>query len=129
MQRRITGFRSEKDRDRSGNRPRWCFPTNYSWKLLAFPKQIRHGAGGCIAGMVKAGQLEAAFDGAKQGEMIVERPALPVVCPVVSVHDSDHLVDDGLHRVVVFVPDHDDGVMAFLPGTGAVNGLDDLLHK
>ena len=96
--------------------------------LTGIAKEIRHSLGRRIAGVVEARQSEASLDRPEQGEMSVELPAPQFVEAVVGVYDGDHLVDDRLHRVIVFVPDHDDRAVTVLPRRGAVNRGHNLLH-
>lgn len=95
---------------------------------LLLARQVRHRLGTRIARVIQARQLESAFDRAEQREVIVEHSALQLMKAVVRIDDRDHLVDDRLYRVIVFIPDHHDRIVAVLPNWRSMNGIDDLLQ-
>ena len=60
--------------------------------------------------------------------MSVELAAAQLMEAIVRVNNGDHLINDGLHGVVIFIPDDDDRAVTALPDVGAMDRCDDLLY-
>src|SRR5579862_6624258 len=78
--------------------------------------------------MVQAGEAETTLQGAKQREMSVEVRAGFAVRAEVGVDDGGNLVGVGRLRVVVFIPDDNDGILALAPYRRSLDRGDDLLY-
>ena len=89
---------------------------------LAGSKEIRHDIGSRIAGMVQARQSESSLERFEQRKVRVELIALHTLAAVVGIYREQHLVRRGRYAVIVFVPHNHDGVLAFAPSGGIVNG-------
>src|SRR5215831_5325498 len=59
--------------------------------------------------------------------MSVGLNALNAVAAMVGIHNHEHLVEG--HGIVVFVPHHDNGVVALVPDLGILNGRYDPLYR
>src|SRR5579872_3878542 len=70
--------------DPKKNRP---FVADKDSTVLRLPEQISHRLGIRVAGMVQAGQSQAAFDRAQQRKVGIELSALQLVKAVVGVYD------------------------------------------
>src|ERR1700730_3621463 len=78
--------------------------------------------------MVQAGQLEPRLQRLEQGEVSIKLPALQLVEAVIGIHDGHYTVHIRRQAVVVFVPHHDDGVVASSSRWGAVNRVYEFQH-
>ncbi len=80
---------------------------------MACSEHIGHFLDVAVAGVIQAWQTKAILQSLQQGIMIISLVARHPVDAVVGVNDGDYLV--GERTVIVFVPQHDDGVIALLP--------------
>src|SRR6266852_7843629 len=92
-------------------------------------EEVAHDGGTGIASVVEARKAQARFDGLEQGEVGVEAVALQAVGAEVGVHGEQDLVGCRNDAVIVFIPEQDDGVVAFAPDGRVVDGGDDSLNR
>src|SRR5713101_8936000 len=92
-------------------------------------EEIAHDGGTRMASVVEARKAQARFDGLEQGEVGVEAVALQAVGAEVGVHGEQDLVGCRNNAVVVFIPEQDDGIVAFAPDGRVVDGGDDGLNR
>lgn len=72
--------------------------------------------------MIQARKTQSPLDRPKKRKVGVELRALSFVDAVIGIHDRDDFVGDGLHTVIVLIPDHDDGVTSTSPDGRSMNG-------
>jgi hypothetical protein len=77
----------------------------------------------------KQGRPNPTSIGFEQGEVRATPRTLQAVNAVIRVHDQHHLVDVRRKTVVIFIPHHNDRVITFSPGFGALDCRHQPLHR
>src|ERR1700730_11687563 len=79
--------------------------------------------------MIQPGKTQSPLKRPKQRKVGVELRTLLLVNSVIGVHNCYDFVDDGLHRIIILVPDHNDCVASASPDRRSADGGHQFLDR
>src|SRR5438270_12208 len=95
---------------------------------LCLAEQVRHDRYAVVTSVIQARQSETAFQRFQQRVMQVTLCTLHAMDAVVRVDDQEHLVGVRSRAVIILVPQHHDGIVAFAPRRRPLDRRNNALH-